>query len=180
MTPMDPNFLGNYLHVEIAGVDEVSEDLQRLYPEVVGQAVEAANDAMVELLQGVEDETPYTYVSWADIGGFITPKQAAFVHAMMAQGLMSAGMDTRTGELAGSWEKVGSGENQYVVSTAPHAPWVMGQGEQARMHIAQGWLDDYEWARKHEDEIGKAFQDAVDQAVEEFNDSMTAGAAPGL
>ncbi len=169
---MDPNFLQNFLQVDIAGVDEVSEKLQQLYPTVVAEAVEGANDAMIELLSQVESEFPYTYVSWADIGGFITPKQAAFVHYMMAQGLMSAGVDTRTLELSGSWEKVGSGENQYVVSTAPHAPWVMGEGEMARMHIVQGWLDDYEWARKHEDEIGAAFQEVLDKAVQEYNDEM--------
>lgn len=171
---MDPNFLQNFLRVDIAGVEPVTEDLQRLYPQVVGEAVESANDVIIELLSAIESEVPYVYVSWEDVGGFITPRQAAFVHAMLAQGLMSAGVDARSLDFQGSWEKVGEGENEYVVNTAPYAPWLMGEGEQARMHIMQGWPDDYEWARRHEDEIGEAFQKTIDEAVQRFNDEFTA------
>lgn len=169
---MDPNFLGNFLHVELSGVPEVTEALQELYPTVVAQAVEGANDVMIELLQNVENEVPYAYVAWADIGGFITPKQAAFVHAMLSSGRMTAGVDARSLKFSGSWEKTGTGENQYVINTADYAPWVMGQGEMARMHIMQGWLDDYEWAQKHQDEIGAAFQKIIDAAVQQYNDEM--------
>lgn len=168
---MDPNFLGNFLHVDIVGADEVAQKLQRLFPEVTDPATEAANDVLIELLSAGYD-TPYTYVSWAEIGGFITERQRRFVMAMMSQGLMTAGIDARTFEMLNSWEKVGLGANQYVVNTSAHAPWVMGQGEQARMHIAQGWLDDYEWASRHSDEVVKAYQDALDAALAEWNEEM--------
>ncbi len=170
-----PGSIDNLLQIDITGIDTTRANLGSLYPEARRLGVKHADDWIIDALLRVEDEVPYTYVSWDSIGGFVSDKQRRFVMAMIEAGEFTPGQDTRTGRFPKSFQRVGSPPDEKVASTSPYGPWVMGVGEQARMHIMQNWPDVVEWLSRHEDQIRSSFEEGVQVAVQNFNEMMISG-----
>ncbi len=139
--------MNNFIGIDIAGDKEIAAKLAKLPVAVQDSGVIEANKYIVNVMQEYQ---PYKHIfrsrafpnlSFATPGGkrkvgYSSWKQFQFVHALAAEGKLPY---SRTQKMRRGWKTVGQGRNQIVVNEVEYSGYVMGGGEQDRLHKKMGW-----------------------------------------
>jgi hypothetical protein len=89
--------------------------------------------------------------------------------ARISEGSIRPGIANRTQQLAQGWKVIDKGIESIIVNEVPYAGYVMGDGEQARMHTKIGWSTVGGWITKHMSSIVNAARDGLVKAVNKIN-----------
>ena len=128
---------GEFVGVEIAGLEDLMVKLNKL-PEVVqDHAIDEANKYMLNVLKLYP---PYSYVPFNQAyGKWFSEKQRRYVMARIAEGSITPGMPNRSQRFANNWKVVGYGRNSIIANETPYGPYLVGDNTQARMPAKIGW-----------------------------------------
>ena len=128
---------GEFVGVEIAGLDDLMVKLNKLPDVVQDHAIDEANKYMLNVLKLYP---PYRHVTMKQAyGGFISEKQRRYVMARIAEGTIRPGMPNRSQRFASSWKVVGYGRNSIIANETPYGPYLVGDSSQSSMHQKIGW-----------------------------------------
>lgn len=164
--PQLNKYSNGFVGVNITGLTETVEALTKLYPEAADAAVESANQYILDTLKGPDGYAPYQYVSWAQIGGFVSDRQRRYVMAALASGeIPTPGSPNRTNRMRDAWMTQGSGREQTVTNETPDAVYTMSPTSQFRMHEVQGWPTVPAWLAAHANDIRGAFSDGIQKLL---------------
>lgn len=156
-----PPAQGDFLGVDISGIPAIQDKLAGLYGPVADAGVEAGNEY---LLGALKSYPPYMYVSWAQVGGFISDRQRRYVMARIHDGTITPGVENRTNTLSQGWVTLGQGVNQIIVNEVPYAFFVVGE-QMSRMHFLQGWHYYTFTVQRNMTGIKTAFQKGVNEEI---------------
>ena len=128
------------IKVSIKNLDKVVAFLKTVplgMKTVTGRAV--ADYLVGNQSHGLKHYTPYKYVSYKSIGGFVSDKQRRYVMAKIRSGEIDPGYPHRTGNMQRGWV-VGGDPPRYVIKNdVSYSNYVVGDNEQSRMHNKIGW-----------------------------------------
>ena len=127
---------GENIRIDIQNLQDVMYELDNLYPAVANRAVETADEWLVNSLNTYAQEAPYNYLSWADVGGFISDKQRAFVMAAIKEGRITIPYPRISRD---NYHTVGSGYNQTIESNEESMYYSMSDEGQSYMQGMRGW-----------------------------------------
>lgn len=126
------------LHIDLAELERVNDDLRRMPVEVRRAAIHAGNKFIIEWEQ--DHQAPYSKVTYKQAyGGFLSDAQRAYVMAGIRRGSIKVPYK-RTGKLRKGWQLLGKGtDNETVVNDDVAAPYVKTQESQSYMMYLRAW-----------------------------------------
>ena len=151
-------------------LDDFAASIGNLYPEVEKYGVESAARWISDKLNRYAQAAPYNYVSYEDIGGFVSDKQRRFVMAGIADGRITIPYARSS---ADHYETVGTGANMRVESTDVSMYYSMHDEGQARMQALRGWDKVGNLLMGWSADIVRAFQLGVTDAIHQMDIETT-------
>ena len=136
-----PDFIG----VDIVGMQQLMQKLNKLPPAVQEEAVRAAADETVNVMRVYP---PVRGVSVHRDGTTFKPLRPY----------------VRTFTLKNNWVIIGQGKNEMVVNQTPYAQYVMGDDTQAWMHKGF-WKTIQKRLEENSQKLNKVLQQAADRAI---------------
>lgn len=153
---------GDFVGLDITGLEAVSSILSQLPAEAADGGVELANEYLVDALH---EYPPYSHVPISAVGGFVSDKQRRKVMAMIRSGEITPGQSNRTQRLAQGWQVMGTGANQIVINEVPYGVYEYDPSQQTQMHMLQGWQIMPEFLQNRMDQIIRKFSAGVKNAI---------------
>jgi hypothetical protein len=166
--------MAEFIGIEISNVEQIYLALAELPPQLLDAGADAVLDYWRGVLRNPANYAPYkrvrratAYPNAAYAPGWFSRAQLRFVMARIRSGEITPGIPQRTGRLAASWDKVGSGEAAFLANRAPYASFVIGDGQQANQPRLVGWLTAGQVINQQRVVAGavRALQVAVDKAI---------------
>lgn len=157
-----------FLSMNIAGIDRVTQKLDKLPPAVADAGVESANGYLIDALK---NEPTQVSIPWAQVGGpasggFYTERQRRFVMAALHDGSMQVPY-SRTQNMINAWHTEGSGKEQTVTNSSPIAQYVIGSAQARRPYMA-GWNTAADTLRKNMRGVLLWFSKGVNAAIKDL------------
>ena len=165
--------MADFIGIEISGLDEIKAKLIRLPVAVQDAAVEESDIYILNIMRAYQ---PYKHIfrsrAFPNLR-FTTPRgkvkvgysswaQFKLVHAMASRGELPY---KRTQTLSRGWKTYGSGRNQMVANETPYAAYVMGKGEQDRLHQKMGWITMEDRIQNNMAQIIRKFEAGVKKGI---------------
>ena len=143
--------------IDISGVKELVEKLERLPANLGDAGTERANKYIVEYERIEPGSRKGERFKWT------TPKQRA---AFFATDGFGRGIPTqRTGKLRWGWKTQGKGRNQIVINEAPETRWVKTDADQQIGLKLRGWDTIETDLRERQPKITDAFDRGVREEI---------------
>ena len=128
---------GDFVGLEVQGIEELVEALKKLPPEVQDFVTEDINKYMLNVLRAYP---PPKYVTRKHAYGrsFFTKKQRRWFFWALANNKIQVPY-RRTQETSRSWKQVGEGRRSFLANEAPGAPFLYNEPGQSRHEKLVGW-----------------------------------------
>lgn len=163
----------DFIGIDIMGDKELAAKLARLPLAVQDMAVEETNVYVVNIMQEYQTyqhiwrSRAFPNLRFTTPGGkvkigYSSWAQFKLVHALASQGKLPY---SRTQKLRRAWKTYGQGRNQIVANETPYAAFVMGEGEQDRLHQKMGWKDTATRMKEHRTQLLRKFEAGVKKGI---------------
>lgn len=158
--------MGDFLYIDVTGLKEINDKLNRLPNEAVDAGTDNANEYLLNVMQTYPPKKSVTRKAAYGVT-FFSDKQRRWFFANLNKGTIDVPYN-RTQGLAQSWKIVGSGRNSFLANEAPAAPYVIGDNTQSRHEAMVGWKTVGEQVKGRMTEIVRRFDAGVKKAIRQL------------
>ena len=154
------------IKIELLGVKELEDKLNKLPIEVANEALSEVQDYMVNVLRMYP---PKNYVTRKQAYGktFQSDRQRRWFFANLREGNITVPYK-RTQGLAKGWHKVRSGITGYIANWQPYAVYVMGDRKQSRHEALVGWKRISDIIKERMDKMSKIVDAAAKKVLKKL------------
>lgn len=153
--------MNDFIALELIGLKELQTKINRLPDAAADEGVEEASLYMVNVLR---QYPPQKRVTIAQAGGWKSDKQRRWFFAALRRGEIQVPYH-RTQQLADGWKILGYGKSSFIANETSYAKYVMGDGDQSRMHELIGWQKLQAFLTARAQQIIRKFDAGVKNAI---------------
>lgn len=153
--------MNDFIALELIGLKELQTKINRLPDAAADEGVEEASLYMVNVLH---QYPPQKRVTIAQAGGWKSDKQRRWFFAALRRGEIQVPYH-RTQQLADGWKILGYGKSSFIANETSYAKYVMGDGDQSRMHELIGWQKLQSFLTTRAQQIIRKFDAGVKNAI---------------
>lgn len=150
--------MADLVDIQVTGIEEIQEKLSQLPDAAADAGVEAANEYIIDVMRLYPPRVNHKTKRY--IWNSEKQRRAFFATNGFGRGIPTR----RTQQLASSWETVGKGKEQAILSTAEYADYVVGNKMQ-HGHVADGWSSVKMTIRERTEKIIRKFDAGVKNAI---------------
>jgi hypothetical protein len=157
---------GDFIGLEVKGVDELRAQLDKLPAEVRGLAVDGVSKYLLNVLRLYP---PQKSVTRREAYGkpFFTDKQRRWFFWALSTGELQIPYK-RTQSLANNWRQEGKGYDSILVNETPYSPFVQDKPTQSRMQKLIGWQTIADILRDRAVKIAETLNYAAQKAIKKL------------
>lgn len=161
---------GDFIGIDIEGLEEVQALLRKLPKEVQGQVTDDVAVYMVNALRAYPSQKRVTraeaYPDAPAGPGWFSEKQRRWFFANLGELQIPY---RRTQEYARGWKAVGQGPQTLVVNEAPHAIYLQDDERQSRMAALGGWQKLSKFIQERSARISRIAEAAAQKAIKKLD-----------
>ena len=150
--------MNDFIGIDIVGLEEVLQGLEKLPIEAADNGVESANNYMLEVLKQYARSHRGEPFKWSS-----PAQRRAAMAKMRAQG---GPPYRRTQALRKGWHLLGNGRNQIIVNEIPYAKFVKDPPIEG--HRLREWTSIEEDAKKSMTKLLQRFEEGVRKAIKKL------------